>query len=139
MNTALGRPGSRQLGSGLLMGGVRPTRLKDTMIHNKRSFQLRNVETLDELARLLTEHTWTACTGFKHAGWLFLNDAFSGDGAQEYAVVRDERQYESVTFSWMSTAAALDWLQRWLVRELPEPIATVRLIEHPAGCCPRCA
>jgi hypothetical protein len=37
---------------------------------------------------------------------LFLNDSFSEDSAQEYAVVRDGRQIESLTVSWMSRAEA---------------------------------
>jgi hypothetical protein len=44
---------------------------------------------------------------------LFLNDSFSEDGAQEYAVVRDGRQIESLTVSWMARAEAwadIDWL-----------------------------
>ena len=35
---------------------------------------------------------------------MFLNDSFSEDGAQEYAVVRDGQQIESLTVSWMSRA-----------------------------------
>lgn len=46
----------------------------------------------------------------------FLNDSFSEDGAQEYAVVRNGRQIESITFSWCSRAEAhnhIDYLARW--------------------------
>ena len=44
---------------------------------------------------------------------LFLNDSFSEDGAQEYAVVRQGRQIEALTVSWMSRAELhndVDWL-----------------------------
>lgn len=74
------------------------------MIHGKRHFQVMDVDNTLDLAEKLTQQTWTLCTGFRLKGYLFLNDAFSEDGAQEYAVYResDMRQIESVTFSWAS-------------------------------------
>ena len=48
--------------------------------------------------------TRTLCTGFSVQGLLFLNESFSEDGVQEYAVVRDGQQIESMTVSWMSRA-----------------------------------
>jgi hypothetical protein len=53
--------------------------------------------TAEALAARLTAHCWTLCTGFEYAGLLFLNDAVGEDGAQEYAVIQDGRQIESIT------------------------------------------
>jgi len=58
-----------------------------------------------ELAELLTERTWTLCTGFRHTTQgqtiLLLNDITGENGAQEYGVfLPDGRQIESVTFGW---------------------------------------
>ena len=85
------------------------------MLHQNRMFGVIAVQSVGELVENLTEHTWTLCTGFSLEGLLFLNDSFSEDGAQEYAVVRDGRQIESLTVSWMSRAEAwtdVDWLVR---------------------------
>ena len=85
------------------------------MLHANRRFGVITVQSVGELVENLTEHTWTLCTGFSLGEFLFLNDSFSEDGAQEYAMVRDGRQIESLTFSWMSRAEAwsdVDWLVR---------------------------
>lgn len=76
------------------------------MLHQHRRFGVITVQSAGELVENLTEHTWTLCTGFSLQGLLFLNDSFSEDGAQEYAVVRDGRQIESLTVSRMSRAEA---------------------------------
>lgn len=57
-----------------------------------------------QLAERLNNHSWTLCTGFECLGYLYLNDSFSEDSAQEYAVVRksDLVQVESITVSWMT-------------------------------------
>jgi hypothetical protein len=58
----------------------------------------------------LTEHIWTTCTGFRCNGYLWLNDATSENGAQEYAVVleSDGRQVESVSASWCTADRLLE-------------------------------
>lgn len=58
------------------------------MMHCKRRWSVAPVATAEELAHMLTERTWTLCSGFSvvgHDGYLFLNDATSEDGAGEYA------------------------------------------------------
>lgn len=75
------------------------------MFHSKRTWgPPRKVDTPEELAELICEHSWTLCTAFEHAGYLYLNDALSEDGAQEYAVLKRTakgfRQVESITFGW---------------------------------------
>lgn len=78
------------------------------MMHQRRVHCLHTVPTTEELARMLTEKTWTLCSAFVVAGhedYAFLNDATHEDGAGEYAVIKklpDGRchQVESITFSW---------------------------------------
>ena len=86
------------------------------MIHSSRPHSVVSIDDVDELARLLVDHTWCGCAGFQHAGLLFLNDSFSPDGAQEYAVFNGGpaesgtwtgKQIESITFSWCSQDEAL--------------------------------
>jgi hypothetical protein len=85
------------------------------MMHSNWRFGVYEVASVGELVENFTQHTWTLCTAFSLENLLFLNDSLSEDGAQEYAVVRDGRQIESITVSWMSRAEAhntLDWLLR---------------------------
>jgi hypothetical protein len=84
------------------------------MIHINRHFQVSEVLSIADLVESLTEHTWTLCTAFRLGDILFLNDSFSEDGAQEYTVVRNGREIESVTFSWQSRAEAHNTIT-WLV------------------------
>ena len=91
------------------------------MIHATRVFQvIEEVRSIADLAENLTENTQTLCTAFKLVSapdaepLLFLNDSFSENSAQEYAVVRGGRQVESITFSWCSRAEAHNHIN-WLV------------------------
>lgn len=79
------------------------------MLHQKRVWAVSEVASPEELAEKLTSMTWCLCNGFKLDGMLFLNDATSENGAQEYAIVRelDYQQIESVTFSWIDQPQAL--------------------------------
>src|SRR5450432_2355291 len=79
------------------------------VMHSRRRFCVSPVATAEELARMLTERTWTLCSGFYvhgHEGYLFLNDSTCEDGAGEFSVIHGglgaERhvQVESITFSW---------------------------------------
>ncbi len=88
------------------------------MIHKTRRYSIAAVATLEELAEKLAEYSWTLCTGFLSEGLLVVNDAFSPDGAQEFAVFRcpfsleelraestpELDQIESLTCSWMKPA-----------------------------------
>lgn len=94
------------------------------MMHDRRIFSATTVESAEELARTLTEHTWTLCSGFRLGRYLFLNDSTSEDGAQEYAVFREPegslelyRQVESITYSWCSYEQALGYVRRVLKGE----------------------
>lgn len=79
----------------------------------------------DLLAENLSSMTWCMCTGFELAGYLFLNIAFSEDGAQEYGIVKivdGQRnaegdgvikgiKIESYTFMWGSLGEAKKFIQ----------------------------
>jgi hypothetical protein len=114
-----------------------------TMIHTKREWTVADVDTAEELALKLTQYVWTCCTGFRltRADLLFLNDSFSEDGAQEYAVIVEStgRQVESVTFGWMSEARALALLRHYLAEKPDEPFGTIdssrwQPAAHPGRC-----
>jgi hypothetical protein len=95
------------------------------MLHPQRGFSVTPCATAEALAERLTQHAWTLCTGFEHAGLLFLNDAFSEDGAQEYAIVKAGRQIESITFSWCTQARALELITGLVSGELGEDLGPV--------------
>ena len=90
------------------------------MFHRNRVWCVTSVRSAEELARKLTEITWTCCTAFELGGYLWLNDATSPDGGQEYAAVKKAGpngrplQVESITFSWCDYPTALDYVQRTL-------------------------
>jgi hypothetical protein len=80
------------------------------MFHSNRVWCVSEVESVAELARMLTKSTWTLCSGFiiaSHPDYLWLNDALSEDSAVEIAVLKGRRQttdylqIESLTVSWM--------------------------------------
>lgn len=96
---------------------------------------------------MLTGQEWTPCSGFRHGGHLWLNDATGPDGAQEYAVVRedDHAQIESVTFGWVSGARGLAIIREVIAGEGGEYSASfgsidLQLVETPTqhGRCPHC-
>ena len=54
------------------------------MMHKNRRWGVGPVSSAEDLARKLTESTWTLCTGFYvvvHEEFLFLNDSTHEDGA----------------------------------------------------------
>lgn len=83
------------------------------MLFVKRVWAARDVKSAAELAWLITRFTWCGCTGFRLGGYLFLNDATSPDGAQEYGIVRekDGLQVESVTMSWCTQEQAQKYIE----------------------------
>ena len=94
------------------------------MLHRKRVWQVTPAESLEWLAEKLTQFTWCGCSGFSLGSYLFVNDATSGDGAQEYAVLRRREEHyvqiESLTFSWMSEAQALALIEQVLAGNFDE-------------------
>ncbi len=80
------------------------------MIHKKREYTVKRIETKEELADKLVNHIWCGCNGWLYGDMAFLNDSFSGDGAQEYAVFRDGHQIESITFGWCDIDMAIRYI-----------------------------
>jgi hypothetical protein len=76
------------------------------MMHDKRRFHIKRTNGPMSLACALTFGTKTLCSGFElelnGKRMLFLNDSFTEDSLQEYAVVIDGRQVETLTVSWMN-------------------------------------
>ncbi len=108
------------------------------MIHTRRVFHIvEEVHSIADLAENLTQHTWTLCTAFKLIAasdaepLLFLNDSFSENGAQEYAVIRAGQQVESITFSWCSRGEAYNSIA-WLTRGGSEDYGPVEMHLEPA-------
>ena len=95
------------------------------MMHTKRRWVLSPAPTVDELARMLTQRTWTLCSGFYvegHPEYLFLNDATHEEGAGEYGVCKrfgDSHflQIESVTFSWCDASEGAEHIRAALAGE----------------------
>ena len=80
------------------------------MVHKNRKHVVARIETAEELAYKLSQQTWCGCNGFLYGDMAFLNDSFSENGAQEYAVFRNGVQIESITFSWCKEAEALKYI-----------------------------
>ena len=118
------------------------------MVHGERVFSIAKVDTAEELAeKLRPDITWCCCNGFDLDGVLFLNDAFSVDGAQEYAVVilNDDTkclgiQVESITVSWVKEREKMvqyinDCLEyKKEIGEAPIHKAVLVMREHGANC-----
>jgi len=81
------------------------------MMHKKRTFSVAPVETAEELADKLTQYSWCLCNGFKLGELIFLNDSISENGAQEFGVVYQGKQIESITFGWCTTEKALEYIK----------------------------
>ena len=75
------------------------------MIHTDRVFNIKTCSADEMIADFGHTRSWTLCSGWRVGDTLYLNDAFSEDGAQEYAVIRvggdSAIQFDSVTFGWM--------------------------------------
>lgn len=109
------------------------------MIHHQRVYGVARLPTLaaivDELTRV---STWTLCSAFEAEGLTLFNDAFSENGAQEYAVFRGDQQVESLTVSWMTPAELLEILREvaagsGVVMSGPRPST-----DHQSGTCAFC-
>jgi len=118
------------------------------MLHRNRIWTIATVTDVETLAEQLAQHTWCCCNGFRLGLYLFVNDATSPDGAQEYAVLKPRGSHfveiESLTISWMTGEQALDILRRVVAGEFDqENYGTIesRRIQTPAehGRCQHCA
>jgi hypothetical protein len=73
------------------------------MVHHDRIYGVTEVPDVKTLANQLFHYTWTGCTGYQLCQYLFLNDSFSEDSKQEFAVFRitelDYIKIKSITIS----------------------------------------
>lgn len=113
------------------------------MIHLNRKYQIKNLPSVEDLAKKLTR-SWCACQGFTVGNLLALNDAFSDDGVQEFGVFVDGEEVESITVSWMKEEEILTALRR-IIEERRFDINGIyclpnRMQGHgPNNSCPLCA
>jgi hypothetical protein len=105
------------------------------MMHARRRFCISAVRDAEQLARMLTEHTWTLCAAFlvaAHPDYLFLNDATHEDGAGEYAVIKGSLvairhvQIESITFGWCGFDQALHLIRKALAGDMESSSWAIR-------------
>lgn len=109
------------------------------MMHRDRVFRVTAVESPEELAAKLFETIWTLCTAFSLGDQTWANDSTSPDGAQEYAVIRNGRQVESITVSW-STPERMAEYARQIAASNEVEAGPFRLrTAHPTGPCRLCA
>lgn len=90
------------------------------MMHSNRRWFVSEVASAEELAYKLCKTTWCCCNAFQvkgHPEYVWLNDATSEDGAQEYAIIKLSTstgkmlQIESITFSWCDSERALRYVK----------------------------
>lgn len=124
------------------------------MLHNNRRWVVATVATPEELAQKVTEITWCCCNGFRIEGtdYLFLNDATSADGAQEYGAVKrldasegaQWLQVESLTLGWCTYERALELIRKVLAGDYDHAdyaFPVILRLDTPAthGYCSHCA
>lgn len=111
------------------------------MMHYRRRYSVREYSDLNELAEALTSMTWCECNAFKWKRLVLANDSTSADGAQEYAVIMNDQQVESLTVSWMDKASLIRALERI---ESGDPSyapmdCKIGTFDHPESSCRYCA
>jgi len=119
------------------------------VFHQHRRWAIAHVVSAEELARMLTEQSWTLCAGFRFRGYLFLNDSTSEDALQEYGIVKVNGshgkpvQVESWTVSWCDDAKAVRFIRGYSAGECDRsafvhevPISWEPIEQH--GRCPLC-
>ena len=82
------------------------------MMHKSRRYVVRAMATLADTVAKLAHGNYCGCVGISFNGTVYLNDATSGDGVEEWAVFRNGRQVESITFGWMSPAEIEETVRR---------------------------
>ena len=117
------------------------------MLHENRTFGVSDVARPGDLVAKFKGDVsvWCGCTGWRHKGWLWLNDSTSPDAIQEYAVVHEGTmvQWESLTITWMSADEIRKFIQDFEEGTAERPYfgAVSNKIETPAehGRCQHCA
>ncbi len=87
------------------------------MLHRTRIWGVAPCEDIHDLARKLTDQTWTLCAAFQTAGGtIWANDSTNENALQEYAVLRPEgrdwHQVETITVSWCKPAKLREYIRQ---------------------------
>ena len=119
------------------------------MIHKDRTFNIKTCSADEMIADFQHTRSWTLCSGWRVGDTLYLNDSFSEDGAQEYAVIRvmpdSAIQFDSVTFGWMTPERIAAYIHETWNCDLESPTwkdgwrAPVIVNEEHGKTCPLCA
>ena len=109
------------------------------MMHKGRSFSIQKLDSFEALAEQFQQDSFVLCCGFQVDDFLFLNDSTGEDGAQEFAVIKDGVQIESLTVSWIKSRA--DMLA--ILAELPGDLViwdakNIKLDYNPNHSCQYC-
>jgi len=121
------------------------------MVHESRVYKVKKYDTVDLLMDDFERcTTWCLCNGFEAEGVILLNDSFSEDGAQEYAVIIPSQdrtsgtQVDSITASWCEPGEMRKIFKESYLSYVNEPSTSfmntpVTLsLEHPDGVCRHC-
>jgi len=123
------------------------------MVHDKRKYKVKKYDTVDLLMDDFERcTTWCLCNGFEAEGVILLNDSFSEDGAQEYAVIIPSQdrtsgtQVDSITASWCEPGEMRMIFEEQYLSLANDPCASqgmntevVLNLDHPEACCKHCA
>ena len=120
------------------------------MMHQRRVWGVSPCADPDELARKLTDHSWTLCTAFETAvGTVWANDSTREGALQEYGILRrlspggaqDWRQVETITVSWCTAEKLRGYIDQADAGAFDQGnFGTIadRQIELEHAPCPRC-
>lgn len=109
-------------------------------MHN-RDWNIKTYTDLDELCKeLCRDITWTLCTGFRWQNVVLVNDSFSEDSLQEFAMVIVEegkaegKQLDSITVSWCKPDRLAEIIRDAINGKYETSYGTVELGVHEGEC-----
>lgn len=109
------------------------------MLHKDRHHYIEECPSIEALARRVHWGNWCGCCAFKAGSLILLNDSTSGDGAQEYTVLRHGREIESLTVSWYELPKLIEDLERYDREGSGGDYGARAFKPHPEGTCHLCA
>lgn len=83
------------------------------MVAEDRVYALTVVSSKEELLERFSMSSWSLCTAFQLGDLVFANSSRAASGTQEFAVIYDDQQIESLPISRMTPhelSTSLDWL-----------------------------
>lgn len=114
------------------------------MSYHNRKWNVKTIESVEEMAEAMTGSCFTLCTGFRCNGILWLNDSFVEAVITEWAIHRDSdgRQIESITVGWQDSRGD----EKMIIEYQEEFVADAKpmfregclllpgALDHPEGC-----